>query len=123
MRNTEIFGADSEIFRPERWIEASEDRRKLMDQTVMLDFASGSRWECLGKNVAMIELNKAYVEVRRTPIRCLLDKSKPGEQLLRRFDLTLIDPTNPWTSFNAAFFIQRDYNVRLTRRKLSTQSA
>jgi hypothetical protein len=37
---------------------------------------------------------------------------------LRRFDLTLIDPTNPWSSFNAAFFLQRDYNVRITRRKL-----
>lgn len=64
MRDTEVFGKDAGIFRPERWTEASEDRRWLMEQTVMLDFASGSRWECLGKNVAMIELNKTYVEVR-----------------------------------------------------------
>jgi len=26
-------------------------------------FAGGSRWECLGKNIAMIELNKVFVEV------------------------------------------------------------
>ncbi|RKU45312.1 hypothetical protein DL546_007167 [Coniochaeta pulveracea] len=104
MHSSEVFGQDAEIFRPERWIEASEDRKKLMDQVVMLDFASGSRWECLGKNVAMIELNKTYVE------------------LLRRFDFTLIDPTNPWSSFNAAFFIQKDYNVRVTPRKLSSKN-
>jgi hypothetical protein len=37
-------------------------------------------------------------------------------QLLRRFDFTLVDPTNPWKSYNAAFFIQSDLNVKVTRR-------
>ncbi|KLU85186.1 hypothetical protein MAPG_04216 [Magnaporthiopsis poae ATCC 64411] len=83
----------------ERWIEASPDRWRLMDQTVMMDFKTSSRYECLGKPIALIELNKTYVE------------------LLRRFDLTIVDPTNPWKSFNAAFFIQSDLNVKITRRK------
>lgn len=98
MRNKTVFGDDAEIFRPERWLDIPQERWRLMDQTVMLDFGSPSRWECLGKNIAMIELNKTYVE------------------LLRRFDFTLVDPSHPWNSFNAAFFIQKDLNVRITPR-------
>jgi cytochrome P450 len=64
MRNQEVFGKDAGIFRPERWLDISQERWKLMDSTVMLDFGSPSRWECLGKNIAIIELNKTYVEVR-----------------------------------------------------------
>ena len=62
MRNKTVFGDDAGIFRPERWLDVPQDRWRLMDQTVMLDFGSPSRWECLGKNIAMIELNKTYVE-------------------------------------------------------------
>lgn len=64
MRNKTVFGDDAAIFRPERWLDIPQERWRLMDQTVMLDFGSPSRWECLGKNIAMIELNKTYVEVR-----------------------------------------------------------
>lgn len=99
MRNKEVFGDDCELFRPERWMGISADHWRAMDQTVMLDFGGGSRYECLGKNIAMIELNKVYVE------------------LLRRFDIMLVDPAHPWKSFNAAFFIQSDMNVRITRRE------
>ncbi|EPE02891.1 benzoate 4-monooxygenase cytochrome p450 [Ophiostoma piceae UAMH 11346] len=98
MRNKDIFGVDADLFRPDRWMDISTEQYKLMDSTVMLDFGGGSRYECLGKNIAMIELNKAYVE------------------LLRRFDIVLVDPAHPWKSFNAAFFIQSDMNVRITRR-------
>nr|UYD62324.1 cytochrome P450 [Leptographium qinlingense (nom. inval.)] len=98
MRNKDIFGADADLFRPDRWMDISPEQYKLMDATVMLDFGGGSRYECLGKNIAMIELNKAYVE------------------LLRRFDIVLVDPAHPWKSFNAAFFIQSDMNVRITKR-------
>jgi cytochrome P450 len=64
MRNKETFGEDAEVFRPERWLDVPSAKYRLMDQTVMMEFASGSRWECLGKTVAQIELNKTYVEVR-----------------------------------------------------------
>ncbi|KAK0707829.1 cytochrome P450 71A20 [Lasiosphaeris hirsuta] len=100
MRSKETFGPDADLFRPERWLDISPAQYRAMDQTVMMEFASGSRWECLGKTVAQIELNKAYVE------------------LLRRFDFTLLDPTNPWKSFNAAVFIQSDMNVMVTRREV-----
>lgn len=64
MRNVAIFGEDAALFRPERWME--DNRPKDMERTVMMAFAMGSRWECLGKNIAMIELNKIFVEVSIT---------------------------------------------------------
>jgi cytochrome P450 len=36
------------------------------------------KYQCLGKPVAMMELNKIFVE------------------LMRRFEFTLLDPDNPW---------------------------
>jgi hypothetical protein len=35
-----------------------------MEATLELVFGHG-RWQCLGRNVALIELNKVYVEVSR----------------------------------------------------------
>jgi cytochrome P450 len=66
MRSTVTFGDDADMFRPERWLDLPAEKARLLEATVMMDFASGSRWECLGKNVAMIELNKTYVEVSWT---------------------------------------------------------
>lgn len=74
LRSKKTFGDDANVFRPERWLHVDSDpaRHRLMDQTVMMEFASGSRWECLGKTVAQVELNKTYVEVsfvRRSFVR------------------------------------------------------
>jgi len=123
LRDTETFGEDADLFRPERWLDIEPAHYRAMDQTVMMEFASGSRWECLGKTVATIELNKVYVEVspcaadRR--LFCVEIKKVLilGKQLLRRFDFTLVDPTHPWNSYNAAVFIQSDMNVMVTKRE------
>ncbi|KAJ4159155.1 uncharacterized protein LMH87_008067 [Akanthomyces muscarius] len=96
MRSKEVFGADANLFRPERWLGAS--KTKAMEQTVMMAFASGSRWECLGKNIAQLELNMVFVE------------------LFRHFEFTLVNPTNPWKSFNAGMFSQSDLHIAVTRR-------
>ncbi|KAK4069810.1 transcriptional regulator family: Fungal Specific TF [Purpureocillium lilacinum] len=50
------------VFRPERWLEASPEKLREMDGTVELVFGYG-RWQCLGRNVAFIELNKVFVEL------------------------------------------------------------
>ena len=39
------------------------------------------------------------------------------EQLLRRFDFALVDPTKPWTSINVGVFIQYDYWVKAYKRQ------
>lgn len=61
-RRKDIFGEDSDIFRPERWLEADEATHVKYMSTVDLVFGSG-RFGCLGKNIGMLELNKVFVEV------------------------------------------------------------
>ncbi|KAF9878334.1 benzoate 4-monooxygenase cytochrome p450 [Colletotrichum karsti] len=98
MREKKVFGEDADMFRPERWLDISKEQHRLMETQVMLLFGGGSRWECLGKNIAMMELNKVYVE------------------LLRRFDFAIVDPSKPWSSVNFAVHIQKEFNVKVTRR-------
>ncbi|KAH8887290.1 pisatin demethylase [Thozetella sp. PMI_491] len=97
MRREDIWGHDADEFRPERWLEASPEKLARMQVVSDLTFGNG-KWSCLGKNVAIMELNKVFVE------------------LLRRFDLVLVDPTNPWTSINAGAFIQSNFWVRAYER-------
>lgn len=59
-----VFGADSNVFRPERWTEADEKTRSIMKKQTDLVFGTG-RWGCPGKTVAFIELNKVLVELFR----------------------------------------------------------
>lgn len=62
-RDKKIWGDDSNVYRPERWLEGSVEKIREQEATLELIFGYG-RWQCLGKNVAMIELNKVFVEVR-----------------------------------------------------------
>lgn len=59
-----IFGADAELFRPERWIEADEATRNEMRRATEMVFGYG-RWGCAGKSIAFMELNKIFFEVCR----------------------------------------------------------
>jgi cytochrome P450 len=61
-RNQDMWGQDADQFRPERWIECSPEKLKEMDSTLELVFGWG-KYQCLGKNLAMMELNKIFVEV------------------------------------------------------------
>lgn len=61
-RKKEIFGEDSDIFRPERFLEGDEVLQRKRLQTVEVVFGSG-RFQCLGKHIAMMELHKAVFEV------------------------------------------------------------
>lgn len=62
VRDKEIWGEDANEFRPERWLVEDNVRLKEMEAAWELVFGYG-RWQCLGKNVAMMELNKVVVEV------------------------------------------------------------
>ncbi|KAL7622954.1 hypothetical protein AAE478_006633 [Parahypoxylon ruwenzoriense] len=97
-RSTAVYGADAEVFRPERWLGIDAEKHREMVQTTELVFGYG-RWGCSGKNVAFMELNKAYVE------------------LLRNFDFQLIDPKNPIHTRNQNMFLQKDMWVKVTERE------
>ncbi|KAK1447260.1 cytochrome P450 [Colletotrichum melonis] len=60
-RRQDIWGQDCHVFRPERWLGSDVERLRLMEGTLELVFGYG-RWQCLGRNVALMELNKVFVE-------------------------------------------------------------
>jgi cytochrome P450 len=62
-RRRDIFGEDSDVFRPERWFEEDAIKLEKMVETSELIFGHG-KWKCLGKPVAQIEIGKVIFEVR-----------------------------------------------------------
>ena len=65
MRSKSIWGEDADVFRPERWLVSGageESKRRMMNSVVDSCFGSG-KYQCLGKPIAMMELNKIFVEV------------------------------------------------------------
>lgn len=57
-----VFGDDPDVFRPERWIEASPAKYAEMMKVWELIFGYGNT-KCLGQGIAMMILNKIFVEV------------------------------------------------------------
>ncbi|KAK3292860.1 cytochrome P450 [Chaetomium fimeti] len=96
-----IFGEDVDVFRPERWIEASEAQRSEMEKTMELVFGTG-RWGCLGKTIVLVELDKIFVE------------------LLRKFDFELMYPGSAWKTRNFTLFMQKEMWVRVTKREVAS---
>ncbi|RYP93749.1 hypothetical protein DL770_000121 [Monosporascus sp. CRB-9-2] len=62
MQDQDVFGHDAEIFRPERFIDCDDDTKANRMKVVDLTFGHG-RWLCLGKGLALMEMNKIFVEV------------------------------------------------------------
>lgn len=54
----DIFGEDVDVFRPERWLGDEEEVRTM--KNTMFTFSSG-KYNCLGKNIARMELAKARI--------------------------------------------------------------
>ena len=63
-RNKAVFGDDAKAFRPERWLEASEEQVRLMEKS-MLHFGAGNHL-CLGKNISAREIYKVVPSLLRT---------------------------------------------------------
>ena len=65
-QSKDIYGDDAVAFRPERWFGVDADRLRDMVSTNELIFGYG-RFQCLGKNVAQLELGKLLFEVSILP--------------------------------------------------------
>lgn len=61
-RRKDFWGEDADSFRPERWLEAEAGKLTEMESVVDLVFGFG-KYQCLGRNIAFLELNKVFVEV------------------------------------------------------------
>ncbi len=64
LRDQEVFGADADCFRPERWLEvdAESEQRRRMDRSTELVFSAG-RFICMGRDMALTQLLKVISEV------------------------------------------------------------
>lgn len=94
-RRNAVYGADADHFRPERWLEASTERLAEMNRAHDLVFGYG-RFRCLGERIARIEMRKVFFEV------------------MRRFDVTLLDTLNPvQSSINYGIFLEKGMWVRI----------
>lgn len=83
-RRAEIFGADVESFRPERWLEADKESRKTMEGT-MFQFGMGAR-TCIGKNISLLEIYKAVPSfLRRFEVCFVFDLLVPLRAIAMTF--------------------------------------
>lgn len=101
----ELFGPDELSFRPERWIhksqggdESSSEKIKQMEKNNELIFGHG-KYQCLGKGIAFLELNKIFVE------------------LLRRYEFTLVNPDKPLETVCYGIHLQRGIWVTVRSRE------
>ncbi|KAF3035372.1 hypothetical protein E8E11_000469 [Didymella keratinophila] len=94
-RDTELFGEDTEIFRPERWPEADKQRLRQMN-TSMLSFGAGTR-TCTGQHLAMAEIYKIVPEI------------------LSRFEISM-PKAREWTVHNASFNLTSGVVCAIKRR-------
>lgn len=62
MRAKRYWGEDADAFRPERWLEAGEERLEVMTAALETLWGAG-RYKCLGRTIAQMEFNKVFVEV------------------------------------------------------------
>ncbi|PKS10948.1 hypothetical protein jhhlp_002707 [Lomentospora prolificans] len=94
-RDKATFGQDADIFRPERWLENEENAKRM--ERYMFQFGGGAH-VCIGRNLALLEINKVI------------------PRILRDFDLELVDPSQPLRA-NATFFVvQEGLDVYINRR-------
>jgi cytochrome P450 len=114
-RDKSVYGPDAEQFRPERWLEASEEALKLMDRNFLAvrhsrlvsnrfrelicdKFGAGAR-TCLGKNISLLEMSKLV------------------PQVIRKYQLELSDPKAEWVLTDHWFVKQSNLFCRLNRRE------
>ncbi|PVH85443.1 cytochrome P450 [Cadophora sp. DSE1049] len=93
--NTNVFGPDAAVFRPERWLE-SKEKSTMLDK-YFFSFGMGSR-TCIGKNISLLEMAKLI------------------PQLVRNFDIELVSPQKEWKTTNKWFVKQGDFFCRVRLR-------
>ncbi|OQE12327.1 hypothetical protein PENVUL_c001G04696 [Penicillium vulpinum] len=99
-RSKDIFGADAEEWKPERWIPATEkDQGRISTMNGFLTtFGMGAR-SCVGRNIALVEVHKFIA------------------QFFYHFDIEVINKEKPWVVKSQWFAIQKDFWVKIKERE------
>ena len=70
LRSPAYWGPDAAVFRPERWLGLEPARADEMAETLEILFGYGKN-KCLGRGIALMEINKVLVEVSVYPFHPL----------------------------------------------------
>jgi cytochrome P450 len=97
MRRKEVFGADVNVFRPERWLEGVGEQLHEMERTLDMVFGSG-RFSCLGKDVALMELSKIF------------------PALLGEFEWSVVNPVKAMNTVCWGAHVQSDFLLSVRER-------
>ena len=62
LRSPKLFGDDADVYNPDRFMCLDDKARMEMEHNVELAFGSG-QWMCVGKSIALMEINKIIFEV------------------------------------------------------------
>ncbi|KAL9044972.1 MAG: hypothetical protein Q9214_001929 [Letrouitia sp. 1 TL-2023] len=95
-RDQAIFGQDSDMWRPGRWLCGREERKQM--ERSLLTFGAGHR-SCIGKNISYLEIYKLV------------------PTLLWRYEMELADRNRDWHVENCWFVVQTGFEVYLKRRR------
>lgn len=77
---------------------AHKQREKNSNVNRSSRFGGPSRWECLGKGLAFMQMHKVLFE------------------MFRHFDLRLVDPANPWKASGTRIWVIEDFFAQITKR-------
>ncbi|KAM0301547.1 hypothetical protein ACHAPM_005777 [Fusarium culmorum] len=107
-RNKSIWGEDADTYRPERWLRNEDETETAFKERLRVynaadfTFGGGSR-VCIGRNVAQLELYKIVAT------------------LIRKYEISLVDPEAPWVVMGSWFPRQKGLKCYLKKRE-QTQS-
>ncbi|KLU89170.1 hypothetical protein MAPG_08144 [Magnaporthiopsis poae ATCC 64411] len=94
-RDRKIFGKDADVYRPERWLEDAEEAKRM--ERYMFQFGGGAH-VCIGRNLALLEINKVV------------------PRLLRDYRFRLVHPGRPLKAHATFFVVQEGLDVYISKR-------
>ncbi|KAM0547823.1 hypothetical protein ACHAPJ_010169 [Fusarium lateritium] len=103
-RNKSIWGEDVDSYRPERWLQGENETEPAYKERMRifnaydLTFGGGSR-VCIGRHLAQLELYKIV------------------PTLIRKYEVSLVDPDAPWEVTGSWFLRQKGLKCYLKKRE------